>query len=269
MDLLQCSQQSCAKKRKKRIHCYGVGYHPKSNPPFPSCRWVAASLPSLPPKKTGQQTLFCSAGTVTKNRPFLQGKWHQRDDPRARDETIGEILGCTFTSSKCPRSYEDDFAAWSSVLFKRGWKEVCQSSIPRAEVLGTSGVFHMNGICQDLYMKQVLLPIFHVGRLLSPNMTVPKPGNLWRFMVNDLVFSEDFRILKGDSGIPYFIIKETIWLRWPMFQVGEIQKWFNLVKFFFTFFSPPNWGRWSRTTLGIFLWDMHRSRFFFSVCKIW
>ena len=189
-----------------------------------------ASLASPPQKKTRPTNTFFSAGTVTKNRPFLQGKWHQRDDPRARDETIGEILGCTFTSSKCPRSYEDDFAAWSSVLFKRGWKEVCQSSIPRAEVLGTSGVFHMNGICQDLYMKQVLLPIFHVGRLLSPNVTVPKPGNLWQW---PFFCSEDFRILKGDSGIPYFIVKETIWLRWPMFQVGEIQKWFHFSSAFF------------------------------------
>ena len=104
-----------------RKHPYGVGYHPKSNSPVSSCPGVGASLPSLPPqKKTRPTNIFFSAGTVTKNRPFLQGKWHQRDDPRARDETIGEIFGCTFTSSKCPRSYEDDFAAWSSVLFKRG-----------------------------------------------------------------------------------------------------------------------------------------------------
>lgn len=55
------------------------------------------------------------------------------------------------------------------VFFSRG-DERKFAKVAFPEVLGTSGVFHMNGICQD-YMKQVLLPIFHVGGLVSTHFS--------------------------------------------------------------------------------------------------
>ena len=201
-----------------------------------------SSLPRSPPqKKTRPTNTFFSAGTVTKNRPLFARKVASTWWSTGKRRNNWRNLWMYFHIIKMPQV----LWGWFRRLVECSFQEGMKGSLPKWHSTGWSfGYFwcrfHMNGICQDQHMKQVLLPIFHVGRLVSPNMTVPKPGNLSANLWWMTFFcSEDFRILKGDSGIPYFIIKETIWLRWPMFQVGEIQKWFHFSSVSLNIFFSP------------------------------